>query len=200
MADPEQVAILKQGVKTWNNWRGENLKAEIDLSGTDLSGADLSGADLGDVDLREANLYEADISGADLSGADIRDAQLGGADLRKANVCEADLRGAHFSRTGLRGLIFKRGSWGADLRGADLSGADLRWAVLSGIARGTKFNNAMVWGTVFADLELRGAKGLDAVVHMGPSHIAIDTIYKSRGKIPKIFFAGQVFRTTSSHL
>ncbi len=37
------------------------------------------------------------------------------------------------------------------------------------------------------DFDLSAAKGLETVVHHGPSTIGIDTIYKSRSKIPEVF-------------
>jgi len=46
MANEEQLAILRQGVEVWNEWRTENLDVEVDLSGANLSGADLARADL----------------------------------------------------------------------------------------------------------------------------------------------------------
>jgi uncharacterized protein YjbI with pentapeptide repeats len=46
MANQEQLDILKQSVKKWNQWRDENLDIEPDLSEADLSGANLSRADL----------------------------------------------------------------------------------------------------------------------------------------------------------
>jgi hypothetical protein len=44
--------------------------------------------------------------------------------------------------------------------------------------------------TVFADVDLSEAKGLEAVKHEGPSTIGIDTIYKSGGQIPEVFLRG----------
>ena len=41
-----------------------------------------------------------------------------------------------------------------------------------------------------SDVDLSGAKGLETVEHGGPSTIGIDTIYKSRGKIPEVFLRG----------
>ena len=43
---------------------------------------------------------------------------------------------------------------------------------------------------IFADVDLSAAKGLETVKHCGPSTIGIDTIYKSRGKIPEVFLRG----------
>jgi hypothetical protein len=69
----------------------------------------------------------------------------------------------------------------AALVGVDFSGANLSGANLSG---------AQVGWTVFADVDLSVAKGLDAVVHVAPSTIGLDTIYKSQGKIPHVFLRG----------
>jgi hypothetical protein len=65
--------------------------------------------------------------------------------------------------------------------GADLSGADLR---------GADFTAARTYATNFADVDLSVAKGLETIRHEGPSTIGIDTIYKSRGKIPEAFLRG----------
>ncbi len=45
-------------------------------------------------------------------------------------------------------------------------------------------------GTIFAAIDLSAAKGLETVVHRKPSTIGIDTIYKSRGRIPEVFLRG----------
>ena len=39
MANDQHVALLKQGVDTWNAWRDENPQVGVDLSGANLSGA-----------------------------------------------------------------------------------------------------------------------------------------------------------------
>ena len=71
MADPEQVAILKQSVDAWNAWREENPEVRPDLEGADLSGA---------------NLLRADLSGANLIGANLRGANLKGAKLKGTKI------------------------------------------------------------------------------------------------------------------
>ena len=42
MANEEHLAILKQGVDTWNRWRQEKLDVVPDLDGADLMNADLN--------------------------------------------------------------------------------------------------------------------------------------------------------------
>jgi uncharacterized protein YjbI with pentapeptide repeats len=158
MADEEQLRILKAGVPTWNQWRGEHQDIRPDLykanfSGTDLGGESLSEADLSDADLtladlsganlNEANLNRADLAFADLSetnlnGADLRDAYLVGTDLRRADLSGARLSGAFLGRANLSRACLRRANLcrahlgEANLSGANLSGAHLSEANLQG--------------------------------------------------------------------
>jgi hypothetical protein len=50
--------------------------------------------------------------------------------------------------------------------------------------------HAGVGATIFTNVDLSGVKGLETVSHVGPSSIGIDTIYKSKGKIPHSFLRG----------
>jgi hypothetical protein len=128
-----------------------------------------------------------DLRGADLRGADLRGLHLDlvnfhGAELWWPNLLAAHLRNADLTGTnlGVTQLI------DVDLRGADLRGADLWRANLSR----TDFSAAWTYATKFADVDLSTAKGLDTIRHDGPSTIGIDTISKSRGKIPEVFLRG----------
>ena len=94
----------------------------------------------------------------------------------------AHLSGAHLSGADLRQTKLSA----ADLSGADLSGANLSGAQL----RAANFTEARAGGTIFADVDLSVAKGLETIQHSGPSTIGIDTIYKSHGKIPDAFLRG----------
>jgi len=177
MANEEHLKILRQGVEVWNKWREENPDIQPDLSQADLFEAELSG-----VYLREAALYWADLSGANLaranfSGANLARADLVWADLTGANLAGADLTGANLSGANLSGANLNWVHlWRADLWRADLSGAD--------------FSSAMVGSSKFGDIDLSGVKGLDTVIHGGPSTIGIDTIYRSKGNIPEVFLRG----------
>jgi hypothetical protein len=55
---------------------------------------------------------------------------------------------------------------------------------------GTDFTDALAHFTTFAYTDLSAAKGLETIFHLGPSTIGVDTIYKSRGKIPEVFLRG----------
>ncbi len=187
MANEEHLAILKQGVDAWNKWRKENPQTQPDLSlaylvvahlsSADFSMAHLIGANLRGAHLNGAKLAEAHLSGADLIGAYLRAADLVGASLSGARLNTADLIGANLNATDLSG---------ADLSGADLSGADFRGANLSE----ANLDGARVASATFGDVNLSMVKGLETVKHLGPSTIGIDTIYKSKGKIPEVFLRG----------
>ncbi|MFM6108738.1 MAG: pentapeptide repeat-containing protein [Sphaerospermopsis kisseleviana] len=71
MANPEHLAILKQGIGVWNKWIEENQDVIPDLSSADLCQANLRDADLRDANLRDANLRDANLCQATLSNADL---------------------------------------------------------------------------------------------------------------------------------
>jgi hypothetical protein len=169
MANPEHPEILKQGVKAWNKWRSEHPDVFPNLSGTVLSGVDLSGANL-----NGANLNDAYLNGACLVGAKLINAHLSGVHLNGANLSRANLIGASLSAANLNG---------ANLRVASLFVANFSRASLSG----TDFTEAKLGSTTFADNDLSEVKGLETVIHYGPSSIGVDTLYRSAGKIPEAF-------------
>jgi TIR domain/Pentapeptide repeats (8 copies) len=167
MAKPEQLAILKRGVKAWNKWRRENPYVRPDLRRIKLKRANLF-----DINLRSASLGKADLEGADLAAADLSGAKSSG-----ANLSGTDLRGVDFT--------------GADLSGANLSGADLLFANFSRAnLSGADFTDVRLALNTFVDNDLSQAKGLETVKHDAPSSIGIDTLYKSAGKIPEEFLRG----------
>ncbi len=49
MANPEHLAILKQGVQVWNSWRIEEPNIRPDLRTADLFGIRLKGANSQDL-------------------------------------------------------------------------------------------------------------------------------------------------------
>ncbi len=197
MANPEQLAILKQGVKVWNEWRNTTLiqkgpEFKPDLSDADLSAADLSQAILEKTDLTATNLTKANLTNTNLIAADLSAAILSGAILVGANLSWAQLGKADLSFANLtRALLGRADLMAADLRGAVLTGANLGVADLRGaILSGADFDKAIIEQTVFGDVDLSEAKGLETVIHFGPATISIDTIYKSKGNIPEAFLRG----------
>jgi uncharacterized protein YjbI with pentapeptide repeats len=159
MANPEHLAILKQGVEVWNKWRDENQYVRPNLSGTDLSKADLSGANLGGAFLLQANLNGANLGGAFLVEAFLLDAKLSGAFLFDANLFDANL-------------------FDADLRWADLSGANLAMSQVIG----TNFYNATLTGACIKDWYINSETNLEKVIC---EYVYLDWEYLDYGNVEK---------------
>jgi uncharacterized protein YjbI with pentapeptide repeats len=173
-----------------------------DLHETDMHEANLREADLRDVNLHLANLHDADLSGADLSEADLSEADLSGAHLgdarlRWTNLQGANLSGADFSMANLNGANMM----GANLCGVEFTGANLCDANLSGASlcmanfRGAELNMANLaesetFHTSFMNLDLSKVKGLDSIIHRGPSEISLSTLFRSQGQLSDIFMRG----------
>ena len=190
---------------------------ELDLSGVNLSGCDLAGVAVAKTVLRSAMLIGADLSSAtadaadlsdtyltdaDLSGVRFQGINLNGADLRYAQLSEArlidcDLIGANLSGATLdhadlefSALIYADFS-NAVLAGANLTACDLRHTIFRHSDFGAvRLSKVVMQSTVIDDSDLRGAVGLDTVIHRGPSAIGLNTIYRSQGKIPESFLRG----------
>lgn len=187
MANPEHVALLKQGVEVWNAFYEANHYARPELSEADFHGLDLRRVSLRGADLSGANLSKANLGEANLQGANLGEANLQGAYLREANLREVNLNNADLRRVILDGVnLFGAVLFGADLRGAYLREAYLHTADL----RTADLSNAVIAGTSFDNVNLSCAAGLDSVIHYGPSTIGIDTIYRSGGNIPHAFLRG----------
>ncbi len=187
MANPEHLAVLKQGVKVWNEWRDQNPHISPDLEHANLKRADLNEADLRVANLDWANLSEARLNEADLVGAYLHGANLSEAYLNIANFMWAHLREADLTRAGLHRANFSR----ADLIRANLRYANLEQVHLSRARlENTIFSQARMGRTVIGEVDLTTAIGLDTVEHSGPSTIGIDTLYLSKGNIPDVFLRG----------
>ena len=162
MANEELLNILKQGVDVWNKWREANLGVKVDLSGADLREAHLNHADLSGADLSGAILYRANFRGASLIDTNLRQAILQEADLSVTALIRADLRETTLASTNLTGARL----WEADLTGSRMV------------------------STIFVDTELSETRGLETIYHHGPSLIGIETIRRSKGKLPVEFLRG----------
>jgi uncharacterized protein YjbI with pentapeptide repeats len=176
--------------------------AGIDLSHARLSNAKLNFADLTASNLSKASLFDVGLNMAMLAGANLHSAFAMGADCRSADFTEADLSSSNCKGATFRGAKLLR----ADLSAADfftvnVGGADLTNAILhhttiglvdfSGATLdGTQFHDAITVGTIWGDVDLSVAVGLDEIAHAGPSIVGLPTIFRSGGKIPESFLRG----------
>ena len=114
--------------------------------------------------LVRANLSQARMRGVDLVGAALNEATLHQTSLIKADLSYSVLRKADFL--------------GAVLSQANLSGTQLD---------GCNFEGAICGSTIFGDVDLSGALGLETIVHVTASTVGIDTLFRSKGNIPEAF-------------
>jgi uncharacterized protein YjbI with pentapeptide repeats len=186
MPNDEHLALLLQGVVTWNTWRDRNPNIQPDLSRADLHGADLHGADL-----HGADLHDADLHGADLQHANLGVARLYGANLTNANLNHAGLQLADLHHADLSGVtLFHADLSSAGLIRTNFTNAFLYDTNLSGaFVKGAIFNKARFEETIFARTFLKHAIGLDDCTHFAPSIIDFHTLIRSED-LPAPFLRG----------
>ncbi|HLZ61683.1 MAG TPA: pentapeptide repeat-containing protein [Ktedonosporobacter sp.] len=173
MANPEHLALLRQGAQVWVAWRQGHPDVWPDLSGAQLPGSDLLTAwnhngpppmklyrlqswrgeglcnpHLWQVNLSEANLWRADLRGAALSEVNLRKANLREALLSYGEFQAVDLRGADLRKADLHGAALSR----VDLRGADLREARLHVYLQNTDLRGADLRGARLRGNSFNEV------------------------------------------------
>jgi hypothetical protein len=185
MANEEHLAILRQGVEVWNEWRERNLEVKPELSSSNFSSANLreanfSSAELSSVDFSSAYLHLANFSSANLREANFKSSSLylanfSSAYLYLANFRLAYLKEAKFSSAFLHLADFSSADLdSANLSLSDLYSADLNWANLSTIqALGTNFTAANFTGACIEDWNINRATNLERVI--------CDFIYLKKG-------------------
>lgn len=189
MANPEHLAILKQGVEVWNKWREDNEGIIPDLREANLIEADLTDADLRYVDLRGACLIAADITCADLSNAKLKKADVSEATFDNTSLIGADLRdslllGANLSKMSLDHANLSGAKLiGANLRYTQLGNAKLKYADLTNTSLvGTKLNcanieGAKVYGISAWNIKKKGLIQKDLVItRAGEPKITVDDL------------------------
>jgi len=191
IANPEHLAVLKQGVEVWNAWREEHPKVIPVLTKASLYGADLAGvnlarailyfanlqtanlnqANLAEATLNRSNLFHANLAGANLSGAelyavDLTEANLAHADLSGAKLLEASLIRADLTRANLmQASLIRAEMLSANLTGANLSEANLFEAALvrTNLQRAV-LNGCHIYGIAAWSLKLEGAEQSNLII------------------------------------
>ncbi|MEH1981606.1 MAG: pentapeptide repeat-containing protein [Nostoc sp.] len=160
MANEEYLAILKQGVEVWNEWRKNNqgitpvlnesdlsklLLCEVNLTNINLTKADLSGANLSEANLSMANLSMANLCEANLTMANLNKANLSGANLSKANLSMANLSEANVTEANFSNAkVFQANLSETNLFEANLDKVDLSKAIFNGA---TAHYSPPIWDT-----------------------------------------------------
>ncbi|PWT99842.1 MAG: hypothetical protein C5B51_26385 [Terriglobia bacterium] len=176
MANPEHLAILRQGMEVWNRWRETNRVVHPDLAAMPGEIIDFTGQNFSGFNFWNTYLNWADLSGATLSGTSFNAARLGGASFRNAlmegsSLIYADLIAVDFTEANLVGADLTR----ANCNGADFARAD--------------FTDVIFSETILTNVNFAGSVGLATCQHAAPSAIDFRTIVKS-GSLPEAFLRG----------
>jgi len=118
MGDGTHLAVLKQGVDAWNEWRAAHPDTRPDLSNVSLRGLDLAKAHLPGANLRKTDLRGTILSGAVLIGANLIGANLFKAILDGADLAGANLIGAQFLNCA---QLMTTRNWQSAFRDSDLA-------------------------------------------------------------------------------
>ncbi len=172
MANAQHLAILKQGAKSWENYKYTYPRIQPDLRGADLKGFNLSGYNFVKNEFKEVDFSKAKLIGADFLGADIIHCNFSEADLSNATLSSATIVGGDFSR-------------------ANLKGAHFHWTTLDRVKiDGGNFSDSIMGDTKFLGIDLSGMRGIEKIVHERPSSIDLNSILMSGINIPKSFYEG----------
>jgi len=141
MANPEHVAVVREGTAALKLWYRENPGQQLDLSDSNFTEIiSLPGEKYANLDLVRADLRRVDFTFCHLNGINMRGADLRGANL---NLCV-------FQGVGLSGASLD----GATLHSATLIACDLSEAWLIG----TDLHHASIEQCRFTGSNLTGAK------------------------------------------
>ena len=193
------------------NLKGANLSGadlwRTRLSGADLTGADLRGSTLEQVDLQGAVMIGATLARgtirncnfhlADLSGADVSETQLLACDFSQADLRLADFQQAEIRDTNFRSALFTGTKLSyAAMTSSDLSNTEFHGSVLQECLfkkcrlEATHLAGAKCYRTSWIQTDMSHVKGLEEVVHLGPSELGLETLLASDGCIPVEFLLG----------
>jgi uncharacterized protein YjbI with pentapeptide repeats len=186
---------LKQGVEVWNRWikdrRSRNLESTwyldihqrtmVDLTEADLMLHDLARIDFAGVDLSRVNLSGANLSLGDLSDANLTSADLHGRYDPRMRSLLGEKRTTFLHHTDFSRAILKN----ANLKYAQLDRANFTWADLSD----ADLTGASLDKTLFGYTNLRGTKGLEQCLFLGPNILDYGTLAKS-GNLKDRFLQG----------
>jgi len=194
MANPKHLEKLSLGVKAFNEWT-DAYDDWMDLSNADLrfirefpleprlafANANLRASTFEGVELHEISFLHSN-----LEGVSFRNSKLHHLKFLGARLDGADFRGAFLVNCNFYAAFGEQTMTDASFHGTQLLGCDITHYSLEG----TTFENSSIGQCTFRNVDLSGAIGLDSVRHMGPSTLALDTIYRSKGRISDNFLRG----------
>jgi len=201
VANDEHVAILKQGVEVWNQWRNDYPYLTPDLSNANFSGINLTNANFNNSNLENIFLRNTILNYVDFTNANLIQADLRHTYLVKADLCGSTLNRAYLTRAYVKDAVLiytnlatcdltKVDFIDSNLAGANFTDANLMDAnLINTIFEDVKFENTLLSRTVFSGINLSNTLGLSSCKHYGPCFVDNQTL-KLSGELPEIFLKG----------
>lgn len=178
MANPDAVQAAKHGTDALRRWYDNSSDEHLDLSGADLRGVDLRWYNFAGANLEGVRFDEALLTGAYFGPATFRQVapyvEHSDIPVRLVDTSfkDATLLAATFNYPVIGGSRFD---------GAYLGMATFRHADFAGVS----FAGARFLNTLFASCDFASVKNLEAVEHLGPSHVDFGTLSLSRSLSPR---------------
>jgi len=155
MPDEYVLAILRDGVAKFNEFRISNPDVSLYLVEADLSGFDLRFVHFAVADLRRLRATKCDFRGATLEGAHFNESDLAGSDLRDVNLSRAQLDRANLTDVDAVGAVLD----GLSLREEKFVGADLTNACMRSIVWfKCDFEGAVLRNAILEKADIRDSK------------------------------------------
>jgi|GEM_PF-3393746 len=150
MANIEQIKILCDGVKTWNDyWARSDAIPDLthieirnaNLQGAQLNDCDFDGSTFSNVDLRNSNLQHARLNGINVSRSSFENAQLQWVELKGSDFKRVCFRNAKLNDAEAFELKIRH----SDLQNCNLDNSHLRFVhIYNSDLHGATFDNVEI--------------------------------------------------------
>ncbi|HMQ80217.1 MAG TPA: TIR domain-containing protein [Ignavibacteria bacterium] len=196
------LTLLKEGAKTWNKWRKENLDVKIDLRNETFKKSDFSKMQLDNIDFTDSLILDSDFTSSKLTNVSFKDSYIENCNFSNALIKNSNFKLSHlvsskfifsninnciFDETFINETIFDN----TELLESDLSNSLISFTIFNStdLAK-SNFLKSQFSYNIFADIDLSQVTGLETVIHAAPSTIGIDTLLNSEGNIDVKFLSG----------
>ena len=193
--------ILNNTNFNFSNLHGANLSfanlKKANFIFAELGYANFSNADLTESVFNSAKLISSKFHSATLTKSSFNNAYLTNANLENANLNHVSFINTNLSHANLinanlcSSIFFDAILTNANLNQTNLREAQLLHAIFKSVSLwGADLSFSEMSSTQLINLELNMVRGLDKVIHNGPSDINTGTFQKSKGEISQIFLEG----------
>lgn len=193
MTNDEAIRLIKSGdVAEWNTYRDQHPQWYPILHGVYLANTSLP-----EINLRRADIDMCDFEGATLAGARFNFGTITSSKFDRAYLQYTDWTRASFLNNSCIEANFRSANltqvhcFTGSFDRADLSEAYLWGTIFDHVSLdGTDFSNAELTNLAFISVDVSKTRNLKQQIPPRPIRIAVDTLIRSKGQIPKKLLQG----------